>query len=93
MDSEATTMSAPVTGRHHTANIIYPDVQNSTVRYEDHGSMSFSKERQVLVQELAVQMKMQKDGTCPIEWMFLSLLDSHKKTGRTERHNRLFCIL
>lgn len=55
--------------------------------------MSFSKERQVLVQELAVQMKMQKDGTCPIEWMFLSLLDSHKKTGRTERHNRLFCIL
>jgi hypothetical protein len=72
-------MSAPVTGRHHTAKTIYPDVQNSTFRHEDHGSMSFSKERQVLVQELAVQMKMQKDGTCPIEWMFLPLLDSHKK--------------
>ena len=38
--------------------------------------------KHVLAQELAVQMKLQKDGTCPIEWMFLSLLDSHKKPDR-----------
>ena len=25
--------------------------------------------------------------------MILALLDSHKKTGQTERHNRLFCTL
>jgi hypothetical protein len=30
--------------------------------------MSFNKERQVFAQELAVQMNVQKDGTCPIEW-------------------------
>ena len=86
-------MSAPVTGRHHTAKTIHPDVKNSTVRHEDHGSMSFSKERQVLVQELAIQMKVQKDGTCPIKRMFVSLLDSHKKTGQAARHNRLICML
>jgi hypothetical protein len=55
--------------------------------------MNFSIEQHVLAQELAVQMKVQKDGTCPIEWMFLSRLDSHKKTGQTGRHNRLICIL
>ncbi len=51
--------------------------------------MRFSKEQQMLAQELAVQMKVQKDGTCPIKWMFLALLDSHKKTGHAERYNRL----
>ena len=45
--------------------------------------MNFSKEQHVLAQELAIQMKVQKDGNCPIEWVFLSLLDSHKKTGQT----------
>jgi len=58
-------MSAHVTNRHHTAKTIHPDVQNSAVRHEDHGTMSFSKEQQVLAQELAVQMQAQKDGTCP----------------------------
>ena len=55
--------------------------------------MYFSKEQHVLAQELAVQMKVQKDSTCPIKWMILALLDSHKKTGQTYRHNRLFFIL
>jgi len=68
---------------------LHPDVQNSTVRHEGHDTMRFSKEQQMLAQELAVQMKVQKDGTCPIEWMFLSLLDSHEKTGHAERYNRL----
>jgi hypothetical protein len=46
--------------------------------------MTFSKEQHVLAQELAVQMKVQKDGTRPIEWMFLSLLDrtATKKPAR-----------
>ncbi len=51
--------------------------------------MSFSKEQQVVAQELAVQMKMQKYGACPIEWRFLSLLDSHEKTSQAERYSRL----
>jgi len=54
--------------------------------------MSFSEERQVFMQELAIQMKVQKDGTCPNKRMFVSLLDSHKKTGQAARHNRLICI-
>ena len=54
--------------------------------------MSFSEERQVFMQELAIQMKVQKDGACPNKRMFVSLLDSHKKTGQAVRHNRLICI-
>ena len=55
--------------------------------------MSFSEERQVFMQELAIQMKVQKDGTCPNKRMFVSLLDSRKKTGLTVRHNRLILLL
>jgi len=62
---ETTTLSAHVTGRHHTTKTLHPDVQYSTVRHENQSDMSFPKEQQVLAQELAVQMKMQKDGACP----------------------------
>jgi hypothetical protein len=83
MESEATTMSASATGRHHADKTLHPDVQNSTVHHEDHDTVSFSKAQQILAQELAFQVKVQKDGTCPIEWMFLSLLDSHKKNSNS----------
>jgi len=36
-------MPTPVTGRHHTAVTLHPDVQNSTARHESHGTMSFYK--------------------------------------------------
>ncbi len=90
MESEATTMSASATGRHHADKTLHPDVQNSTVHHEDHDTVSFSKAQQILAQELAFQVKVQKDGTCPIEWMFLSLLDSHKKNSQEGFFNRLF---
>jgi len=43
----------------------------------------------VLAQELAVQRKVQKDGPCPIEWMYLSQLGRNEKVGQAERYYRL----
>jgi hypothetical protein len=53
---------------------------------------NYSEQRWVLAQELANTDEVQDYRCCPINGPFLALLDSHKKTGQTERHNRLFCI-
>ena len=42
--------------------------------------MSFPKEQQVLAQELAVQMNMQKDGVCPYRMDIFIPIGQPRKT-------------
>ena len=73
--------------------MVNPDVQNSAAPLWGHTATNYSEQRWVLAQELANTSEVQNYRCRPINGPFLALLDSHKKTGQTEHHNRLICIL
>lgn len=70
----------------------YPDVLTSAALLPDLTDANFSEPCQSLGTDAVYTGKARNDCTCPIKWILLPLLDSHKKTGQAARHNRLICI-